>query len=121
MSYTVGDGMVAFALAAGVVGYVYVTHHSRGKRLEMIHQERLAAMEKGIPLPEFPLDPARPSHGDPNNVIPILGTVLFSFSLGAMIVLSRTLEPAEHAFWIAPLPIAFLGIGLLAFHFLNRR
>ena len=46
MSYTVGDGMVALALALGVVGYVYVTHQSRRKRLEIIHQERLVAMEK---------------------------------------------------------------------------
>jgi hypothetical protein len=120
MSYTVGDGMVALALAAGVVGYVYVTHQSRRKRLEMIHQERLAAMEKGIPLPEFPLEPARnPRVRDPN-VIPILGTVLLSLSAGAMIVLYRILPPPANGSWIAPLPLAFLGVGLLAFHFLKH-
>jgi len=121
MSYTVGDGMVTLALAAGVVGYVYVRHQSRRQRLEMIHQERLVAMEKGIPLPEFPLEPAgNPRVPDPTNVIPILGTVLLSLSVGAMIVLYRTLEAAEHGFWVSPLPFAFLGVGLLAFHFLNR-
>ena len=120
MSYTVGDGMVALALAAGVVGYVYVKHQSRRKWLEIIHQERLVAMEKGIPLPEFPLEPARnPRVPDPN-VLPILGTVLLSLSVGAMIVLYRTLESAEHAFWVSPLPFAFLGVGLLVFHFLKR-
>ena len=31
MSYTVGDGTVVLALAAGVVGYVYVKHQSRLK------------------------------------------------------------------------------------------
>jgi len=55
MSYTVGDGTVTFALVAGVIGYLYVKHLGRQKRLEIIHQERMAAMEKGIPLPEFPL------------------------------------------------------------------
>jgi uncharacterized membrane protein len=120
MSYTVGDGMVGLALAAGVVGYVYVQHQSRRNRLEIIHQERLAAMEKGIPLPEFPLDPARdPSVPDPN-VLPILGTVLLSLSVGTMIMLYRTLEAAKHTFWVLPLPFAFLGVGLLTFHFLNR-
>src|SRR5579863_536298 len=120
MSYTVGDGMVALALAGGVVGYFYVTHESRRKRLELIHQERLAAMEKGIPLPEFPLDPVgTPRVPDPN-VIPILGTVLLSLSVGTMIMLYRTLEAAEHGFWVSPLPFAFLGVGLLAFHFLKR-
>jgi hypothetical protein len=122
MNYTVGDGAVVLALAAGVVGYVYVRHQSRTKRLEMIHQERLVAMEKGIPLPEFPLEPPRnPSASDPTNVIPILGTVLFSLSVGTMIVLYLTLgATAAHGFWISPLPFAFLGVGLLAFHLLKR-
>ena len=59
MSYTIGDGIVTLALAGGIVGYLYVTQRSRQKRMEIIHQERMAAMEKGIPLPEFPLEPAR--------------------------------------------------------------
>ena len=120
MGYTVGDGTVVLALAAGIVGYIYVKAESRRKRLEMIHQERLAAMEKGIPLPEFPLEPEGEARGPDPNVVPILGTVLFSFSLGTMIVLYRTLDAASHAFWVSPLPIAFLGIGLLVFHFLKR-
>jgi sterol desaturase/sphingolipid hydroxylase (fatty acid hydroxylase superfamily) len=120
MSYTVGDGMVALALSAGIVGYVYVTHQSRRKRLEMIHQERLAAMEKGIPLPEFPLEPARnPRVPDPN-VVPILGIVLLSLSLGAMIALHWILPAPANGLWVAPLPLAFLGVGLLAFHFLKH-
>jgi hypothetical protein len=120
MSYTVGDGMVALALALGIVGYVYVTHQSRRKRLEIIHQERLVAMEKGIPLPEFPLEPARSPRVPDPTVLPILGTVLLSLSVGAMIVLYRTLEATAHELWVAPLPLAFLGVGLLAFHFLKR-
>ncbi|HSM76897.1 MAG TPA: hypothetical protein VLT57_04705, partial [Bryobacteraceae bacterium] len=88
MSYTIGDGMVALALAGGIVGYLYLKHQTRQKRLEIIHQERMSAMEKGIPLPEFPLEPAQESRGgDPEAVIPILGTVLSTLSVGAMIVL----------------------------------
>jgi hypothetical protein len=121
MSYSVGDGMVSLALAAGIVGYVYIKQEGRRKRLEMIHQERLAAMEKGIPLPEFPLEPEpNPRGSDPDNVIPILGTVLLSLSVGAMIVLYQTLAEDAHGFWVAPLPLAFLGVGFLTFHFLNR-
>src|ERR1035438_10823305 len=52
MSYTIGDGIVTLALAAGIVGYLQVIHRSRQKRIEIIHQERMAAMEKGIPLPD---------------------------------------------------------------------
>jgi hypothetical protein len=122
MSYTIGDGMVALALAGGIVGYLYVTHRSRQHKIEIVHQERMAAMEKGIPLPEFPLEPARAPHGsDPNHVIPILGTVLSTLSVGAMIVLRLILPPTSHSMWVSPLPFAFLGVGLIVFHFLKGK
>lgn len=120
MNYTIGDGMVALALAGGIVGYLYVKHRSRQKRMEIIHRERMAAMEKGIPLLEFPLEPARERHQpDPDNVIPILGTVLLSLSVGAMIVLFLNLPTPSRGMWVSPLPFAFLGVGLIAFHFLK--
>jgi len=118
MSNTIGDGMVALALAGGIVGYIYVTHRSRQKRIEIIHQERMVAMEKGIPLPEFPLEPARERKQPDPNVLPILGTVLLSLSVGTMIVLYLNLPAPDHAFWVSPLPFAFLGVGLIAFHLL---
>ena len=119
MSYTTGDGMVVLALAGGIVGYLHVKHRSRQQRMEIIHQERMAAMEKGIPLPEFPLEPARERHQPDPNVLPILGTVLSSLSVGAMIVLYLNVPASSHGFWISPLPFTFLGVGLIAFHFLN--
>jgi hypothetical protein len=119
MSYTIGDGTVVLALAAGIVGYIHVKQRSRQQRIQIIHQERMAAMEKGIPLPEFPLEPAEEHHQPDPTVLPILGTVLFTLSLGTMIVLFRTLQASERAFWITPLPFAFLGVGLIAFHFLK--
>ena len=118
MSYTIGDGMVALALAGGILGYLYFKHQARQHRLQIVHQERMAAMEKGIPLPEFPLEPVHHRRPDPT-VVPILGTVLFSLSLGTMIVLYLNLPAQNHAFWISPLPFSFLGVGLIAFHFLN--
>ncbi|RYG39438.1 hypothetical protein EON81_00955 [bacterium] len=115
MSYTVGDGMVVASLAAGVVGYYHIQHKTRQKRLEIIHQERLVAMEKGIPLPELPLDPVKePSQPDPT-ILPIMGVVLFTLALGAMVALFFVLP----SFWVAPMPFAFLGVGLLAFYILK--
>ena len=119
MNTSIGDGMATLAVAAAIVAYLYMTHQTRQKRLEIIHQERLVAMEKGIPLPEFPAEPVRRSEPDPT-VLPILGTVLFSLSVGTMIVLYLNLAPQEHSFWVAPLPFAFLGVGLAAYHFLSR-
>jgi hypothetical protein len=121
MSYSVGDGIVTLALAAGIVGCLQVIHRSRQKRIEIIHQERMAAMGKGIPLPEFPLEPTRERRQPDPTVLPILGTVLLSLSVGAMIVLALNLPAPSHGFWVAPLPFAFLGVGLIAFHFLQAK
>jgi hypothetical protein len=118
MGYTIGDGIVTFALAGSIIGYLYMKHQSRQKRIEIIHQERLAAMEKGIPLPEFPLEPARERRPPDPTVLPILGTVLLSLSVGTMIVLALILQASSHGFWVAPLPFAFLGVGLIAYHYL---
>jgi len=118
MSYTVGDGTVTFALVAGIIGYLYVKHLGRQKKLEIIHQERMAAMEKGIPLPEFPLEPERVPRPDPP-VLPVLGIFLLTLSVGTMIVLYVVLPAESHLFWITPLPFTFLGVGLITFPFLK--
>jgi len=121
MSATIGDGMTAFAIAGGIVGYLYLKHRTTQKRIEITHQERMAAMEKGIPLPEFPLDPV-PQNRPPNNtVLPILGIVLLALSVGTMIALGFNHQARAHGGWIAPLPFAFLGVGLFAFHVIQSR
>lgn len=121
MSASIGDGITAIALAGGIVGYLYVQNRTIQKRNEIIHQERMAAMEKGIPLPEFSLDPARDNGGPDQRVLPILGIVLLTLSIGAMVFLyfDRSFLPLNA--WISPLPFAFLGVGLLAFHLLQTR
>ncbi len=119
MSYSVGDGLATIGLAGGIVGYLQVTHRTRRQRLEIIHQERLVAMEKGIPLPEFPLDPEQERKEANEMILPIMGIVLSTLSVGTMVGLYLGLPAPSHNFWVAPLPIAFLGVGLTAFHFLK--
>ena len=60
MGHSIGDGIIVVALAAAFVGYFYMKHRERQRRLELIHQERLVAMDKGVPLPEIPVDPVPP-------------------------------------------------------------
>jgi hypothetical protein len=119
MSYSIGDGLVSLALAGGIVGYVYVKAQSHLKKTEIVHKERLAAMEKGIPLPEFPLEQSQERREIDANTITILGTVLFTLSVGTMIAMYLNLSPQTHSFWISPLPFAFLGWGLIAYRFLQ--
>ena len=76
----------------------------------------------GIPLPEFPFEqPREHARPDPANVIPILGMVLSTLSLGTMIVLYLNLPAESHANWVAPLPFAFLGVGFIVFYFLHLK
>lgn len=121
MSYSVGDGIVTTALAGAFVGYQYLKHKSRASRLEIVHKERLVAMEKGIPLPELPLEETSdPKNPDPDSVLPILGIILFTLSIGTMIVLYMNLSETKAGFWVAPLPFAFMGAGLVVFHLLRQ-
>ena len=117
MGHSVGDAIIVTALAAALVAYLYFRHVERQRRLEIVHQERLAAMEKGIPLPELPLDPPKvPTPPDPRDIL-IHGIVWSTLGGGAMLTL-RLIGPQLDApvLWPLPLPIVFLGIGLILYY-----
>ncbi|MDP2052808.1 MAG: hypothetical protein Q8N52_08900 [Acidobacteriota bacterium] len=117
MAYSIGDGIVVTALTAGVVGYLYLRSQDRRRRLEVVHAERLAAMDKGIPLPELPLDPlVREPRPDPGAPL-IIGIVLAAFGLGSMAALS--LVDNFRQAWPMPLPVAFMGAGLTLYYYLT--
>ena len=114
MGHSLGDGIIVAALAAAFVAYLYFRHIERLRRLEIVHQERLAAMEKGIPLPELPLDPPRvPKPPDPRAPL-IHGIVWLALGGGAMLALR--LWPGGPRAWPLPLPIVLLGIGLMLYY-----
>jgi hypothetical protein len=118
MNHSIGDGIIVLAIAGAIVAYFYFKHRERQKRLQIIHLERMAAMEKGIPLPELPQDPPREHHPPDQTILPILGIVLLTLSVGSMIALYLTWQ-VPSGMTIAPLPFAFLGVGLIAFHLLK--
>lgn len=112
-SNSIGDGIVVLALAAAFLGYLYLKFREKQHYLEILHAERLAAIEKDIPLPELPIEPlfvktARPPDA---RVGALIGIVLLFFGLGSMLAL--WLLPGLHAYWPAPLPVTFIGGGLL--------
>jgi len=124
MGHSLGDGIIVTAIAAAIVAYLYFKHLARQQRLEIIHQERLVAMEKGIPLPELPLDPVKlPRPPDPRASL-VHGVVWTSLGIGAMIaswLFPRGTESAAR-WWPLPLPLVLLGIGLtLYYYFISRR
>ena len=122
MGHTLGDALIVAALAAAFVAYLYFRHVERQRRLEIVHQERLAAMEKGIPLPELPLDPPRiPKPPDPRAPL-IHGIVWSALGVGAMLAL-RSIGPLPNApvLWPLPLPLVFLGLGLILYYALASK
>jgi hypothetical protein len=120
MGHTVADAYIVASLAAALVAYLLFQHIERKRRLEIIHQERLAAMEKGIPLPELPLDPLKvPKAPDPRAVL-IHGIVWTALGGGAMLALrlmgSTGPWPNAHVMWPLPLPLLLLGVGLMLYY-----
>jgi hypothetical protein len=119
MGHTLGDAYIVAAIAAAVVVYLLLKHVERKRRLEIVHQERVAAMEKGIPLPELPLDPARvPRPMDPR--VPLLHviacTALGFGGVAALLIVGPL--PNMPTLWPFALPLMFLGIGLILYYVL---
>jgi hypothetical protein len=120
MGHSIGDAIIVVAIAGAIFGYYYLKSRERQRRLEVIHQERLAAMDKGIPLPELPLDPLKvPKAPDPRAVL-IHGIVWTALGGGAMLALrlmgSTGPWPNAHVMWPLPLPLLLLGIGLMLYY-----
>jgi len=120
VGHTPSDAIIVTAICAALFGYLYLRYRSKKDRLEIIHQERILAMDKQIPLPELPFDPP-PKYNPYSECVPlILGLMLSGFGFGTMVALFFFLrDNVELArYWVMPLPIALMGLGLILVHFL---
>jgi hypothetical protein len=119
MGHSIGDGVIVVALVGAFLGYFYLKQAERRRRLEIVHQERLVAMDKGIPLPELPLDPPNvPKPPNPHNFL-VHGIVWTALGFGSMIALLIG-GPRQGLLmiWPFPLPFALMGVGLMLYYFL---
>lgn len=116
------DALIVIALAALLGWYLYLRQKERQRRLEVIHQERLAAMDKGIPLPELPLEaPQHRAPMDPREYL-IHGLVWLGLGLGTMgAFLLFPIHFNGASAWPLPLPLVMLGGGLVLFYVLASR
>jgi hypothetical protein len=102
----------------------------RQQRMEMIHKERMMAMEKGVPLPELPDftdPPARSALAEAVASIRInprwplgLGAVCVMVGAGASLAFWLSSDPEPHRAWPFGLLGVFFGIGLFFHYFLTR-
>ena len=116
MGHSIGDGIIVVALAAAFLGYFYLRYLGKQRRLELVHAERLAAMDKGVPLPELPIDPPPVVTPGDRHVPLIFGMVFLSLGGGTMATFA--LLTATREYWPLPLPFALLGLGFVLYHFL---
>ena len=87
------------SVAAIILGGSYINYLEKRRRLELLHAERLAAIEKGIPLPELPVDPlaafwVRPDLPAPLHPLPNPRFPLSSESSSVRSALARRLPSA---------------------------
>jgi hypothetical protein len=119
MQHTYPEALIVAALAAAFVAWMYFRHKERRHRLEIAHAERLAAMDKGIPLPELPLDPQLTKKpGDPREML-LHGIVWTALGFGG--VVAMFLVPNGFLPWPLAMPLVFLGIGLILFYALGSK
>jgi cadmium resistance protein CadD (predicted permease) len=98
-------GGVLIAITAIIVG---------GRKKDQEHQERLRAMEKGIPLPDPPEKEVKKTYSGRRAG----GLVLSGIGLALWIAIS-TAEGTEEGVWgLIPL---FIGVGLLIAAFFDKR
>jgi hypothetical protein len=118
--------LLTLATTAGLL--VWARHLKEGKRLalrEMIHRERMAALEKGVALPELPADPAPAGASDHLVRAARLGGLVLLFGgIGLtaalfFIPLDPALEDLHHMASMGLLPF-FIGLGLLLYTWLDR-
>jgi hypothetical protein len=98
----------------------------RQRRIDLVHKERMAAMEKGIPVPELPdYDEAlRPGVFERLRLNPRwpLGLGAFSIVMGAgtSLVLRMSGDPYHNQVWPFGLLGVFFGVGLFLYYGLTR-
>ena len=122
MGHTLGDAYIVIAIVAGLVAWRFFKHVEVQRRLEIVHKERLAAMDKGIPLPELPLDgPAARRPPDPREPL-IHGLVWTALGFGGVVaLLVMGPLPNGQMIWPLPLPLMFLGVGLVLYYAIASR
>ena len=126
------DAALAFAaILAFVWGMKYVHTRKRQEERQMIHRERILAMEKGIPLPEFPIqedDSAKSTLLEISNasrsLLPKLtlgcGLIVLFLGTGVLVALKMSPDDQMRDMWTMGFIPVFVGVGLLIYHGLLR-
>ena len=119
-----------FACAAVLIIVWHLRSKRRLEKMGLIHEERMKALEKGVPLPEFPelSEEATMEKYDkiftPPKLNPRwplgLGAVVTMAGLGYTVAGLISADSDFEKTWSAGLIGVFLGLGLVLYYFLTR-
>lgn len=117
-----------FGWIAALLVIWLVRSSRKQRRLELIHAERLAAIQKGVPLPELPdyeeLLHGRTRHHSPATFNPRwplgLGAIFGMLGIGICLALRLSGDAYHNQIWPFGLIPVFLGLGLVLHYFLTR-
>ena len=118
---------------ACAVVLIVIWHLRNKRRLEterLIHEERMKAMEKGVPLPEFPQlsEEARMQQFDkvftPPNINPRwplgVGALCVFGGMGFVVAMMLSGDSELQKLWSMGLMGVFFGVGLFLYYYLTR-
>ena len=114
-----------FGCALVLIVVWHLRSKQRIEKLNLIHQERMRAMEKGIPLPEFPeLDEESRIEIKPIRINPKwplgLGALCLMTGLGVTLAFMMSNDPELTKLWSMGFIGIFFGVGLVLYYFLTR-
>lgn len=114
------EALIVLSLVGGFVAWLHFRSKERRQRVEIVHKERLVAMDKGIPLPELPSEPMK-APADPTDLL-VQGVAWVAMGLGGVLALRFTaMQINGTPLWPLALPLLLLGVGLILVHVLAGR
>lgn len=109
--------LIPIVAVLGTFAVVIVAIVVEGRKKQLTHQERLVALEKGLPLPEEPTKEQKPVHSKRR----AWGLAWFGLGLALTIALALNPESARVRAWGFALIPMFIGIGLIIASVLDKR
>jgi len=120
-----------FACAVVLIVIWHLRSKRRQEKMTLVHLERMKAMEKGVPLPEFPelSEEAKMQQFDriftPTRLNPRwpigVGAVVMMGGLGYLVAAMLSNDPDLAMTWSIGLIPMFIGFGLVLYYFLTRQ
>jgi hypothetical protein len=109
--------MIPIVAVLGTFAVVIVAVIVEGRKKDLVHKERLFALEKGLPLPEPPDKETKPVHATRR----AWGLVWLGLGLALIIALALNPDSAHVKAWGFALIPLFIGIGLVVASVLDKR